>query len=41
LDHEHHPLAASLRLASWRDGDPFGGDDVYFTRSDCDQDRPS
>jgi GNAT superfamily N-acetyltransferase len=41
LEPTPRPLSASLRLASWPGpGDLFAGDDVYFTRSDCDQDRP-
>jgi hypothetical protein len=42
IERPGRPLTASLRLASWTaEDDPFAGDDVYFTRSDCDQDRPS
>jgi hypothetical protein len=42
LQQSSKPLTAALRLGSWTgDGDPFAGEDVYFTRSDCDQDRPS
>nr|MBA3347678.1 hypothetical protein [Actinomycetota bacterium] len=36
------PLTAALRLHAGDAGaDPFAGEGVYFTRSDCDQDRPS
>lgn len=36
------PLTAALRLSAEDDSSTvFAGDDVYFTRSDCDQDRPN
>ncbi len=42
LEPGSRPLTAALRLMSRTNGDDlFAGDDVYFTRSDCDQDRPS
>jgi hypothetical protein len=41
LDAGSRPLAAAFRLAGKEAGDPLAGADVYFTRSDCDQDRPA
>lgn len=42
LEPASRPLTAAFRLSSWSgESDPFAADDVYFTRSDCDQDRPN
>ncbi len=41
LEPEPRPLTAAYRLRGAADGDPFDGEAPYFTRSDCDQDRPA